>query len=188
MCDPKAGPPERRTRRTPVLTLTTAAPESSALQSLTMRPPYRRGPTYTRCGLRLRQELLDALRAEGRRRRRWMSDLAEELLQDGLARLRGRPLSREGQEYASQPIPQPSPERHWIRLALDGPFWELLQRKTHGTPYSVPQLIRQMIGDSIRAGIHRSGVECVHTDDGHDSEEYIRGAERELADDSWQTR
>jgi len=133
-------PPERHAASTPV-----------PPNALTMRPPYRRGHRYIRCGLRLRKDLLDALRVEGRRRRQWVSALAEDLLRQGLERLRGQPLAQVPSAAAAEPAPPPGTPRHWVRLALDGPVWDALQRIAQETPYSVAQLLRQQISEAALA-------------------------------------
>lgn len=115
---------------------------------LAMRPPYRRGAAYIRCGLRLSMSLWRELQLEGRRRRRWVSDLAEQLLTEGLERHQGRPRAVDPPPLA---VPEPAADRHWVRLAIERPIWEVLRIEADRRRLSVAQLIRQMVGDAARA-------------------------------------
>jgi hypothetical protein len=118
----------------------------------TMRPPYRRGPGYTRCGLRLRTRLYNALRTESRRRRQWVSVLSQDLLEKGLECLRGKPIQDTKDRVDLQLEDPETSARHWVRLAIERPIWDLLQLDADRRRISVGQLIRQMVGGVLFHG------------------------------------
>jgi hypothetical protein len=120
-------------------------------ERLTLRPPYRRGAHYVRCGLRLRRDVWHALQLESRQRRRWASDLAQELLLEGLAQRRRVPVSPFAQIELPPANGAPTGERHWVRLALEQPLWEVLQRRASGTAYSPAQRARQLLTGAVLA-------------------------------------
>ena len=120
---------------------------------VTMRPAYRRGPEYLRCGLRLRETVYRALLAESRRRRRWASELAEKILEEGLQRLRGKPLEGSGaRARADGELVVTGTQRHYVRLAIEAPLWALLQCEADSHRLSVAQLVRQLVGDLVYRG------------------------------------
>ena len=144
-----SGSPQYPNRSSQPPTRLDAIPGSDAPQPLSLRPPYRLGRNYIRCGLRLRQDLWRALQAAARRQRRWVSDLSEELLRAGLGQRRSEahPATAEG----TTPLPevQPGGGRHWVRLALEEPVWERLQAEATATGYTVSQLARQRFGMAV---------------------------------------
>ena len=117
--------------------------------AITMRPPYRRGSGYIRCGLRLREALWAALQAHAKRHRRWASEVAEEFLREGLTR---REVSLVATDPAPRPTPVPSSGRHWVRLAIPYPVWEVLQDEASARGISVAQLIQQKVYQAVNDG------------------------------------
>jgi len=129
--------------------LSTTRETAVSSPSFAMRPPYRRGGDYLRCGLRLRCDVWRALHLEARRQRRGVSDLAQTLLLAGLERQHGRLRDDARPVAPSPPGLLPAGERHWIRLALEAPMWERLQAEAATTGYSVAQLARQRLGAAV---------------------------------------
>jgi hypothetical protein len=113
---------------------TPTAETSGRPERLTLRPPDRRGTHYVRCGLRLRRDVWHALQVESRQRRRWASDIAQELLLEGLERRRRVPAAPFAQPELAPANGVPTGERHWVRLALEQPVWDVLQQRASGTP------------------------------------------------------
>lgn len=113
---------------------------------VTMRPPYRRGGDYVRCGVRIPRPVWSALHREARRRRIWVSVLAQQLLVQGL----GTTAAMEGNDgaaahdYGGQPA-----ARHWMRVVIEQPQWDILHRAAQEAGLSVPQLVRQQIGKMV---------------------------------------
>jgi hypothetical protein len=130
---------------------TPTAETSGRPERLTLRPPDRRGTHYVRCGLRLRRDVWHALQVESRQRRRWASDIAQELLLEGLERRRRVPAAPFAQPELAPANGVPTGERHWVRLALEQPVWDVLQQRASGTAYSPAVLARQLLAGAVRA-------------------------------------
>ena len=104
-----------------------------------------------RCCFRIRKNVHAALQTESRRRRRWLSDLADDLLQQGVERFRGRSL-QSNELTTPEPRKADPARRHWVRLALNGAIWNELQCEADALDISVAQLTRQIIGRVVYRG------------------------------------
>ncbi len=109
-----------------------------------IKPAYRRGPGFRKGTLRLSRAVWEALAAEATRRHQWMSDVAQQLLAEGLQRV----------DRAPQPEPSPAPpasarSRRTCHLAVDGSVWEALQVEARRDGLSVAQVIRQRLAEIV---------------------------------------
>lgn len=98
-----------------------------------------------RRSLSLSTEVWDALVRESRRRRMWVSDVAQVLLVEGLGLVDGRSQAPDERDGGCE-------ERrrtHCIRLRLDGALWERLvgYAAVHGV--SMAQLIREYVRAAV---------------------------------------
>lgn len=108
-----------------------------------VRPAYRRGRGLRQHSFRVSDEAMVLLRAEAARRHVWVSALVEQAILQALKREVG---GRGGATVEEAGSPNPSPARHWCRLAIEVPLWERLHREATRRGMSVAQLIRQHLG------------------------------------------
>jgi hypothetical protein len=109
-----------------------------------IKPAYRRGPGFRKGTLRLSLAVWQALAAEAARQRRWASDVAQQLLAEGLGRV----------AVGAPPEPPAAPTeakraRRTCHLAIDGPVWDALQVEARREGLSVAQLIRQRLAELV---------------------------------------
>jgi hypothetical protein len=112
------------------------------------RPAYRRGRGLRQHSFRVSDEVMAVLRAEAERRHVWMSALVEHVLLQALQPAAGAAVGVHIDDAVSG---NPSPGRHWCRLAIEAPVWEGLMREATRRGMSIPQLIRQHLGAVGRA-------------------------------------
>jgi len=109
-----------------------------------IKPAYRRGPGFRKGTLRLSLPVWQALAAEAARQRRWASDVAQQLLAEGLGRV----------AVGAQPDPPAAPTeakraRRTCHLAIDGSVWDALQVEAQREGLSVAQVIRQRLAELV---------------------------------------
>jgi hypothetical protein len=109
-----------------------------------IKPAYRRGPGFRKGTLRLSLAVWQALAAEAARQRRWASDVAQQLLAEGLGRV----------AVGAQPEPPAVPTeakraRRTCHLAIDGSVWDALQVEARREGLSVAQVIRQRLAELV---------------------------------------
>jgi len=107
-----------------------------------IKPAYRRGPGFRKGTLRLSFAVWQALVAEAARQRRWASDVAQQLLAEGLGRV----------AVGAQPEPPAAPAkqaRRTCHLAIDGSVWDALQVEARREGLSVAQVIRQRLAELV---------------------------------------
>jgi hypothetical protein len=109
-----------------------------------IKPAYRRGPGFRKGTLRLSLAVWEALAAEAARRRRWVSDVAQQLLAEGLGR-----VDRAAQPEAPPPPAGGGKSRRTCHLAIDASVWEALHAEARREGLSVAQLIRQRLAELV---------------------------------------
>jgi hypothetical protein len=109
-----------------------------------IKPAYRRGPGFRKGTLRLSLAVWQALAAEAARQRRWASDVAQQLLAEGLGRV----------AVGAQADPPAAPTeakrpRRTCHLAIDGSVWDALHAEAWREGLSVAQVIRQRLAELV---------------------------------------
>ncbi len=107
------------------------------------RPAYRRGRGLRQHSFRVSDEVIALLRAEAERRHVWVSALVEHLVLQALKPAAGGAVRITVEAAGSG---NPSPVRHWCRIAIEAPVWEGLLREASRRGMSIPQLIQQHLG------------------------------------------